>query len=235
MRLVRSWPLNPPEGHPQIIDDCERVYIETVDYTPLGDLGENFIHLDWDVAVNRDALRAFADKCEKEPNRIRVAPTMNWVTRQYRANQNASSADQWLVWKLTLEGKRNLEPGEPFCDMFAFGMVYFPIAIFQKYLAADTSAGNSHPDINFCEWRYNTYYGGIRKNPPGVPVEWDTHAVHLNYSMAAAFNDKYCFTCKAVLENLDIYSIRFIKGASAYFCSMDCKKVAKVKRNSHAI
>ena len=84
MKLVRSWPLDVPPNHPYIYDNCERVILTRKylpDYTPLADVGDDLLHLDWDVAVGRHELRAFAKKCEAEPDKVRVGPTWNYVTR----------------------------------------------------------------------------------------------------------------------------------------------------------
>ena len=190
MRLIRSWPEYPPEDHPQVIDNCERIYLhrpDMVDYTALSQADDNLLHLDWDVAVNRDELRMFAAKCEAEPDRVRVAPTINWVTR-HKAHRGIlpNMRTQWLVWRQLSVSRRNCVPGEN-CDYFGFGMVYLPIRLIQMYKAERPS--ERFNDMSFSKWHYNEYLGGWGKAPT-VPVEWDVHAVHINYSMADALNDQ---------------------------------------------
>lgn len=186
MKLVRSWPIDPPEDHPQIFDDCELVYIDAVDYTPLLQLNDNVLHLDWDVAVGRNELRAFAAKCKAEPELVRVAPTMNYVTRHFRSRKNFPTTTQWMVWKQTGGGRESINPGDPACDYFAFGMVYLPLWALKQY-KTDCPRERFY-DQSFSKWHFK-YHGGYGTSP-GVPVEWDTHAVHLNYSIAQALNDQ---------------------------------------------
>ena len=84
MKIVRSWPEHVPPNHPYIYDNCERILLRRKylpDYTTLLEAEDNLLHLDWDVAVGRNELRVFAKKCEAEPDKVRVAPTWNYVTR----------------------------------------------------------------------------------------------------------------------------------------------------------
>src|SRR5690348_15233357 len=99
MRLVRSWPKDPPENHPKILDDCERVYVKTIDYRPLADLDDDVIHLDWDVAVGLIELREFAQKCMAEPEIVRTAPTMTYKSRFWYAEGSASRPwnEEWMA------------------------------------------------------------------------------------------------------------------------------------------
>lgn len=182
MKLVRSWPRDEPgEFHAHIVDNSDKVYIPAVDYRPLRDVDDDVIHMDWDVAVGRNELRAFAQKCVAEPDIVRVAPTMVNPTRVQRGNPGAKFKDTWLVFKQMPLGRESLEPGEPYCDYYGFGMVYLPrwtIVGFTDYLKARGDY-ESFLDSTFDVW-YRKVSG------KRVPVEWDTNAVHINYSMKDA-------------------------------------------------
>lgn len=177
MKLVRSWPLEPPADHPQIIDNCERVYIPTVDYRPLVELEDDVIQLDWDVAVGRNELRAFAQKCLAEPDLVRVAPTMVYPTRMHRHHKDMEFKDTWLVFKQLPIGRASLEPGEPYCDYFGFGLVYLPWWTIKGFTEYQEQQGNGNP---FLDSLFDVWYRKV--SGKRVPVEWDTHAVHINYS-----------------------------------------------------
>lgn len=180
MKLVRSWPNNPPKEHPQVIDDCERVYIDAVDYRPLADLNDDVIHLDWDVAVGRNELRAFAEKCIAEPDVVRTAPTMMYGSRFWRSEGSASRPwnGGWMAHIQMPVGTRRMEYGEPYANFFGFGLVYLPYWTLKEFVS--TLQGNEHfRDQNFCRWYY-------KETGEPVPVEWDTNAVHINYSLKTA-------------------------------------------------
>lgn len=183
MRLVRSWPLKPPDDHPRIFDNCDRVYIPTIDYSPLADLDDDLIHLDWDVAAGQHELRAFAERCLDEPERVRTAPTMSYNTRQRRWQKGSETPSTWMVWHFNDGTRTLLEEGEPTCDLCAFGLIYLPSWTLKGFV----KALNEYPekwgrsrhfgDINFCHW-YRTVTAG-----QGIAVEWDINPVHMNYSI----------------------------------------------------
>jgi hypothetical protein len=190
MRLVRSWPLDVPPNHPCIYDNCDRVILRRKylpDYTPLAETGEDLLHLDWDVAVGRNELRRFADKCRAEPGKVRVAPTWNYVTRIKNNHTLDGSTTQWLLWRQENVSRRNCYEGEPTCDYFGFGMVYLPAELLARF--KEDRPDIRFNDINFSRWHYDVHQGGYGRSP-GVPVEWDVHAVHINYSMQDALNDQ---------------------------------------------
>lgn len=180
MRVIRSWPMTPPDEHPRVFDNCERIYIPTTDYRPLVDVGENLIHLDWDVAVGRTELREFARKCEAEPDRCRVAPTWAYVTRMRRDHYARGQRTELMIWKYDQRrGRMRVQWGDPECNLFGFGFVYLPTWAFCGYVA-DLDPATPASDTGFGQWYFKA------TNGQGVPVEWGTHAVHTNYSMKDA-------------------------------------------------
>lgn len=182
MQLVRSWPRKPPDNHPRIEDNCTRITVDWCDYSALLQLNDDVLHLDWDVAVGLDELQAFADKCRSEPHLVRVAPTMSYPTRQRRWHPAPGTPKHYLVWdKESWESNREgLRPGTPYCNYFAFGMVYLPRWTLERFMESVPKFGPTLNDVSFSVW-YQVFTHG-----QPVPVEWDTHAVHLNFSMKDA-------------------------------------------------
>ena len=66
-------------------------------------------------------------------------------------------------------------------------MVYLPYQLLVRYKAEVPT--ERFDDMSFSRWHYNKHLGGYGK-APGVPVEWDVHAVHINYSMKEALNEQ---------------------------------------------
>jgi hypothetical protein len=180
MKLVRSWPKKPPDNHPRIYDNCERVYIETVDYRPLLQLNDDVLHLDWDVSAGQDAVKAFARKCKAEPELVRVAPTMSYPTRQRRWHSAPGTPHRYMIWAIGDDGKTKIElpEGSPECNISSFGMIYLPQWTIAGFCAAleFNGYGDKFIDVNFCYWYY-------RETGRAIPVDWDTHTIHINFSM----------------------------------------------------
>jgi hypothetical protein len=175
MKIVRSWPRNPPPWHPLIEDDCERVYIPGIDYSPLLDLDDDLIHLDWDVAVGRNELKRFADKCKAEPEIVRTAPYTTYKSRQYLNHPWRGGKDQFTVWHYSLGGQKvELLQGELNCNLTGFGLIYLPKLAFAGYMA-DKPDGEPAMDTPFCLWY-------LENTGRDIPVEWWVNAVHVNYS-----------------------------------------------------
>lgn len=177
MKLVRSWPedMTGLEEHPRVLDNCERLYIPSIDYSPLLALDDNVLLLEWDVVVGKDELRAFARKCLDEPDEVRVAPTRQYNTRQWRKEKKRNFNEEWFVYKRLDIGRRTLEYGEPYCNEFAFGVIYLP------YWAIKGFMDSKQPTTPFIDRTFAIWFNKVTEFHP-VPVEWDTNAIHMNYS-----------------------------------------------------
>lgn len=183
MRLVRSWPedMTGLEEHPRVIDNCERFYMPSIDYSRLLDLDDSVLLLEWDVVVGKDELRAFAKKCLAEPDEVRVAPTRQYSTRQWRDQKRFNFNEEWFVYKRMNIGRKSLEYGEPFCNEFAFGLIYLPYWTIKGFMDQKVP-GTQFRDREFVMW----FNKATNFHP--VPVEWDTNAIHMNYSIKDALN-----------------------------------------------
>jgi hypothetical protein len=184
MRIVRSWPIDPEmidPLHPIIHDGAEIVKIdatrERINYRPLIELGEDFIHMDWDIAIGRDELIDFAEKCYKEPDLVRAGPYQNYPTRRWRKGDYKARYTQWHAWDLAYGHRFEVKPGAPDCHYFGMGFVYMPFKHWKGYVEfVDTK-----PELFCCAFGFSDWY----KKEVGkrIPLEWDTHLVHLNYKI----------------------------------------------------
>ncbi len=170
MRLIRSWPLRQPSGRNYVIDDAERLYNDNYDYGSIADIGDDVIHIDWDTAVSREHLEAFAAHCKAEPERVRVAPVP-----VYPDSRKGLAGTIWNLKRYEGSGMRYLQTGEPSCHLFGFGMVYLPHALIRGYLEA--FPGENLGDIAFAGWHH-------RNIAEEVPVDWQVRPIHLHYRIS---------------------------------------------------
>lgn len=171
MRLIRSWPLHPPQGRNHVIDDAERLVNDNYDYSGLTQWDEDIIHIDWDTAVGREDLQAFAVACEREPSRVRVAPV-----KVYPDSRKGLTEVIWNLKRYDGDSMRYLRDGEPFCHLFGFGMVYLPQVHLRAFVA--DFPGQTLNDIAFSGWHH-------RQVEAETPVEWGVRPVHLHYRISA--------------------------------------------------
>ena len=172
MKLIRSWPAHPPEGRARVDDGIERLINDKYDYRVLGDIGDDVLLLEWDIAVGRDELARFAERAQENPDRVIVAPYPI-----YRSTIGLRDAVR-PVWPMRRyeQGEltmRYVQPTDTHCHIFALGMTYLPAAIVKAFLADCPGHFN---DVSFSGWHY-------RNITQEVPIAWDCPAVHLNYTL----------------------------------------------------
>lgn len=172
MKLIRSWPSHPPEGRARVDDGIERLVNSDYDYRVLGDVGDDVLLLEWDIAVGRDELVRFARRAQESPDRVLVAPYPI-----YRSTIGLHDLGE-LVWPMRRynpgeQSARFVKPGESHCHLFALGMTYLPAAIVKRFLA---DYDGHFSDVSFSGWHY-------RNVEREVPIAWDCAAVHLNYTI----------------------------------------------------
>lgn len=165
MLVVRAWPSpeHAPADRPRVVDGWPRVIVNDHDYSGLAALREDVISLDWDIAVSREDLAAFARRAEADPGRVRVAPFP-----LYNAGDPVWSAERYNPGEQSV---RRVSEGDASCHLFGFGMVYLPHALVAAYLAACPAPMY---DMNFSGWHYRA----VRRE---VPVDWAVRPVHLHY------------------------------------------------------
>lgn len=184
MRTIRSWPLNAPPDRVGVDDDIERLTINDYDYTPLQDIDEDVLLVEWDIQVDPAALAAFAATCAAEPERVRVAPFRLYtvapepVCAHRVVTDDETGAERWL------------HEGEEYADYFAFGLTYLPRAIVRAFLDAPAPARGRSPfllpqqgysDCRFTDQTFSMWHRWHLGAPcVPVPVDWTVRVEHLH-------------------------------------------------------
>jgi hypothetical protein len=175
VRVIRSWPEYIPRGRAYVIDDLDRLTINNCDYSTLRRFDDDILLIEWDIAVSREDLRTFGERAQDDPGRVLVAPYRLypdsylidepiWAHRHW----NGDGADTTCP-----RGAYPIATGDPTCELFGLGMVWLPREILRAWFAARYAT--HFGDVEFSMWhcRYVT---------PHVPVCWDVHPAHLNYT-----------------------------------------------------
>jgi hypothetical protein len=164
MKILRSFPDDGgPPGRAHVEDDLERYLNRPYDYSGLAAYGDDILLLEWDIAVSRTDLGIFAQRV-KGRDWPMVAPFLD------------RDGTKWMHWRRfgepAKEQYRPLRKWEPDCDLFGFGMVYFPAWVLRDY---PPGWGNSSilSDGSLPRWLQSLPHA----RP--VPVDWDIVVVHL--------------------------------------------------------
>lgn len=171
MRWIRTWPakmppVDGPSGYPRnyVVDQLPRVEME-FDYVPVfRQLTGDTVIVEWDIAFGPEEITAFEKHVAGEPGRVQVAPyrlyprSTMWPGPVWAHRYNHGGVQPWI------------SEGDPFCDWFGFGFIYFPLPVVHHYLATDPF---NEGDTDFSRWHHSEY--------GQVPVRWDVRPVHLHY------------------------------------------------------
>ena len=191
MRLLRSWPANPPKDRARVKDCIERFVMDGFDYRGLADYDDDILLIEWDVAVDLDELEHFIDHARREPKRPLATPFKLWRRSAYGAATNWPDGVEWF-WPLLHwrgEGSRPgpsdgdpdlpgshtemAQMGDPTCNGFSFGLVYLP----RKLLRAHEAARDGRvSDTSFSVWHFHN----VR---PDARICWHVRPTHLHYDL----------------------------------------------------
>lgn len=131
--------------------------------------------LEWDVAVAKEQLLAFAARARVEPHRVLVAPYALYgygamgLPEPLWAHRHWDGGDGWSV---SVASATPLRTGDPACQLFGLGMIYLPRALVRRFLEEGWAA--HFGDVEFSTWHY-------RRVRHDVPVDWQCRPVHVNY------------------------------------------------------
>jgi hypothetical protein len=118
--------------------------------------------LEWDVALDSDSRRRFADHALAQPDRVLVAPYL-----LFPEQGSPQQCHRWHGIPLT--------EGEPVADSAGFGCIYFPQALLDE-LWRDPPAWLVREgflsDTVFSEW--------LRCRGGTFTVDWTVHPQHLH-------------------------------------------------------
>jgi hypothetical protein len=164
MKILRSFPDDGgPPGRAHVEDDLERYLNRPYDYSGLPAYHDDILLLEWDIAVSRTDLGIFAQRV-KGRDWPAVAPFLN------------RDGTHYMHWRYIGEPRREqyrpIRKWERTCDLFGFGMVYFPAWVLRDY---PPGWGNSSilSDGSLPRWLQT-----LPQARP-VPVDWDITVVHL--------------------------------------------------------
>jgi len=192
--VVRSWPPEEWmfENHPYVVDNARRVVINSkrngdsyfVDYRPLYEVGQNMIHMDWDMAIGRNELRDFADRCRENPEKLRSAACRTYPTRQYQLGLDKTKQTEWHAWH-SLDPKVEVKPGDPTCKWCSIALCYIPWSVWKPFV-------ESYGDRKDCWASARGLANWYRDNvEDSIDLDWDTNVVHVNYSIKDALDLEY--------------------------------------------
>lgn len=138
-------------------DDIERLYTKPYDISGLKNFHDDIILLEWDIAVSKPDLERFTERAKGDwPI---VAPFL------------ARDGSKYLHQRREANGYRPIIKNEPTCDVFGFGLVYFPAWVIrqcpQQYGSSSIISDGTLP-----------YWLQEQEARP-VPVDWSITIVHL--------------------------------------------------------
>lgn len=179
-RWLRSFPVNPPPGRAYVQDDMERLLQDNYDYTPLGDIDEDVVIVEWDVAVAPEQVERFTENALSRPERVLVAPHYLYTVAEapviaHRRVNLLTGAERWLT------------SGELDCDYFAFGLIYLPRDLVRQFL--DTPApdrgrspflptGNPYDDCRFIDQTFSVWHR--HRLGRTAAIDWSVWPAHLH-------------------------------------------------------
>jgi hypothetical protein len=174
VRILRSFPQTIPPDRAYVSDGFQRLPVTMYDHWQLGSYNEDILLLEWDIAVSPEQLEVFCRFIfDHGTDRVCVAPyrlypkSTGFTTPVWAHRKTNGTPFLYTPW---------VEYGEPYCNLFGFGMTYFPQEIVRAYLK--DSMWQPHDrrltDTNFSMWHYS-------KVEKCVPICWGVSPVHLHY------------------------------------------------------
>lgn len=171
MKFIRSWPQDVPERRNYVVDNLPRFVMDDYSYRGLGDLADDVLLIEWDLAIGKEDLDHFADLCRAEPDRVLVAP--------YRIYQQTTTDDVyrepfWVHRRYadeTEQSMRFVTPEDATCHLWGVGLVYLPRAVIDGFLAGWPGHMS---DAALSGWHHRHVEQETR-------IAWDVRPVHLHY------------------------------------------------------
>lgn len=189
MKWIRTFPAKIPDNRSYVVDNIPIAYMDKNYLIVLENLIDDTVIVEWDIAFGQEDIETFEKHISDSPNIVHVAPYMLYASGSSLGVPGTAKKSEWAHRKIAnvpaeilgsmvdtpIEGSiktsQFISRQDNECDFFAFGMIYLPLGVVQKYLATEPAFVN---DCEFSEWHSKT----IKTK---VPVHWDVHAVHLHY------------------------------------------------------
>lgn len=180
MKLLRLLPEHIPEKRNYVIDQLDTMTIWNYDMSPVADLNDDVILLEWDMAVAYHDLVNFIIHARSAPHLVHVAPyvlypvSTDLVTPVWAHREMVREIPLQLNW---------IDYGEPVCDIFSTGMVYLPGDVLKE--ASNTETISWQPNLTDSKLAFWYYYNIGKK----IPVHWDVRPIHLHYSVERIYDE----------------------------------------------
>lgn len=171
MKVVRSWPAVVPRDRCYVEDTLPRFVMKDYDYRGLGDLHDDVLLVEWDMAVHREEFEAFLDVVRSDPADVAVAPYKVYTPT---ARAEEFKQPKWVMRRYSDSREQSLRfctPEDTHCHLFGLGLTYLPRELIRAFL--DDWPGHFN-DASFSGWHY-------RNVKQETPIAWDVRPVHLHY------------------------------------------------------
>jgi len=177
MLWLRSWPADIPPGRRYVMDDLPRLVISGHDLATGWSLprareqtdARGFFLVEWDIAYSLGDETAMEERAAEFPDAPFVAPYKLYPV------STGLPGPVWAHSNGELPGETWISIGARDCDHFAFGMVYLPWAMVDRFLAERHAFTDPRfTDTNFSIWHRRTYAQRVR-------VLWKARPVHLHW------------------------------------------------------
>jgi len=187
MRWIRSWPVPMPAHRAYVMDELERLLTgDDYDYTPLWYWFERnpdeqgVCLIEWDIVLEPNKYQEFARSALDAPERVLVAPQLLHHVEPW--------GSVWAHRRLDETGNhRWVRTGEPECDYFAFGLIYFPRRVVQLFMDAPAPARGAplvtpggYQDCRFTDQTFSMWHRHRYSECGPVRIEWSVRPVHLH-------------------------------------------------------
>lgn len=171
MKIIRSWPEQVPPDRCYVVDTLPRFVMSGYDYRGLGDLDDDVLLIEWDMAVSKEHLDRFVELVAEDPSRVLVAPY-----KIYTPTARAEPLPQGPLWVCRRyeddeQSMRFIREGEPTCHLWGLGMTYLPREVIREFL--DSWPGH-FSDASISGWHYRNVERETR-------IAWDVRPIHLHY------------------------------------------------------
>jgi hypothetical protein len=170
VKFVRSWPEKVPADRNYVVDNLPKFIMKDYCYRGLGDLGDDVLLIEWDMAVHPEHLESFIDQARSNPDEVLVAPY-----KIYMETERDNTVDPfWCLRRYTDEREMAsyfVDEGEPTCHIWGLGLTYLPRHVIDGFLSQWPGHFN---DTAVSGWHYRNVQKETR-------IAWDVRPVHLHY------------------------------------------------------
>lgn len=178
MRVVRSWPQVVPHDRNYVVDTLPRFVMTDYSYRGLGDLNDDVLVIEWDMAIGQEDLTRMVGHATARPDEVTVAP---YRLYQGTASPVAYPKPMWAMRRYQDDeaSMRYVEEFEPTCHLWGLGVTYLPRAVIADFLAAWPG---HFSDTSISGWHYRNITRETR-------IAWDVRPVHLHYPIERIVNE----------------------------------------------